>query len=151
MNTRRNAAWILEDEIANAGARPSGERVPPLGEDANLKQAPVSPPPLTDGDIISYLIQLSHAANIQSQAMMSQANLKVVPRPHQQVTNMASRLRDFTRMNLSTFCGSKVDEYPHEFIDEMSKILFAMGFSTSEMFELATYQLKDVAQAWFVQ
>ena len=26
-----------------------------------------------------------------------------------------------------------------------------MGFSTSEKVELATYQLKDVAQAWYVQ
>ena len=64
---------------------------------------------------------------------------------------MASRLRDFTQMNPPTFYGSKVKEYPQEFIDEVYKILLGMGFSTSEKAEVATYQLKDMAQAWFVQ
>ena len=64
---------------------------------------------------------------------------------------MASRLRDFFRMNSPTFYGSKVDEDPEEFIDEVYKILYAMGVSSSEKVELATYQLKDVAQTWFLQ
>ena len=54
-------------------------------------------------------------------------------------------------MNPLTFYGSKVDEDPQQFIDEVSKILLSMGLSTSEKAELATYQLKDVAQEWFVQ
>ena len=64
---------------------------------------------------------------------------------------MASRLRDLARMNPPTFYESKVEENPQEFIDEVFKILLAMGLSTSEKAELATYQLKDVAQAWYVQ
>ena len=64
---------------------------------------------------------------------------------------MASRLRDFNRMNPPTFFGSKIGEDPNEFIDEVYKILFAMGLSTIEKDNLATYQLKDVARAWFVQ
>ena len=64
---------------------------------------------------------------------------------------MASHLRDFTRMNPLTFYGYKVDEDPQEFIDEVYKILYAMGVSSSEKAELATYQLKDVAQTWYVQ
>ena len=63
---------------------------------------------------------------------------------------MASRLRDFTRRNLPTFYGSKVEEYAKEFIYEIYKILYAMGLATSEKAELATYQLKDVAQEWYV-
>ena len=54
-------------------------------------------------------------------------------------------------MNPPTFYGSKVDEEPQEFIDEVYKILHAMGVSSSEKVELATYQLKDVAQTWYVQ
>ena len=54
-------------------------------------------------------------------------------------------------MNPPTFYGSKVDEDPQEFIDEVYKILYAMGVSSSEKAELATYQLKDVAQTWYVQ
>ena len=53
-------------------------------------------------------------------------------------------------MNPPTFYGSKVEEDPQEFINKVYKILLAMGLSTSEKAELATYQLKDVAQAWFV-
>ena len=58
---------------------------------------------------------------------------------------------DFTRINPPTFYRSKVEEDPQEFIDEIYKILYVVGLSTSEKAELATYQLKDVAQAWYVQ
>ena len=45
-------------------------------------------------------------------------------------------------MNPHTFYGSMVDENPHEFIYEVSKI--PMGLFTSEKAELDTYQLKDM-------
>ena len=64
---------------------------------------------------------------------------------------MASRLRDLARMNPPTFYESKVEENPKEFIDEVFKILLAMGLSNSEKTELATYQLKDVAQTCYFQ
>ena len=54
-------------------------------------------------------------------------------------------------MNPPTFYGSKVDEDPQEFIVEVYKILYAMGVSSSEHAELATYQLKDVTQTSYVQ
>ena len=54
-------------------------------------------------------------------------------------------------MNPPTFYGSKVEEDPQEFINKVYKILLAMGLSTSEKAGLATYQLKDMDQAWFVQ
>ena len=56
MNTRRNDARRHEEEIANEGDPPRGEHVPPLEEDANMEEAPVHPPPLTDGDIRAALI-----------------------------------------------------------------------------------------------
>ena len=54
-------------------------------------------------------------------------------------------------MNPPTFYGSMVEEDPQEFIDEVYKILLDMGLSKSEKAELATYQLKDVSQACYVQ
>ena len=54
-------------------------------------------------------------------------------------------------MNPPTFYGSKIEEEPQEFIDEVYKILFAMGLPTSEKAELPTYQLKNVDQAWDAQ
>ncbi|XP_069149754.1 uncharacterized protein [Solanum lycopersicum] len=61
---------------------------------------------------------------------------------------MADRLRDFTRMNPPIFTGAKTSEDPQEFIDEVHKILVAMGATDNEKLELASYQLKDVAQTW---
>ena len=83
--------------------------------------------------------------------MTAQANRKVVPYHHQQVTMMASCLRDFTRMKSSTFYWSKVEEESKEFIDEFYKILYALGLTTSKKAKLSTYQLKDVAQTWYIQ
>ncbi|TMX03162.1 hypothetical protein EJD97_017964 [Solanum chilense] len=97
MNTRRNVARRLEEEIANAG-------VPPHGA----------------------IITQAQAASTQAQAMTTQANREVVPRAHQKVATMDSHLRDFTQMNPHTFYGSKVEEDPQEFIDEIYKILYAM-------------------------
>ena len=50
--------------------------------------------------------------------MTTQSNQDIAPRPHQQVNNMASRLRDFSQMNPPTFYGTNVDEEPQEFTDE---------------------------------
>ena len=82
--------------------------------------------------------------------MMAQANRDVAPRPHQQVITTASRLRYFTRINPPIFYGSKVDKDPQEFLDEVYKVLYAMGVSSSENAELASYQLKDMAQTGYV-
>ena len=41
-------------------------------------------------------------------------------------------------MNPPTLYGSKVEEDPQEFIDEIYKILLSMGLTTSEKAELAT-------------
>ena len=57
--------------------------------------------------------------------MKAQANWDVSPRPHQQVTTMASRLRDFTRMNTPKLYRS--NEYHQNYIDEVYMILYAIG------------------------
>ncbi|XP_069144491.1 uncharacterized protein [Solanum lycopersicum] len=64
---------------------------------------------------------------------------------------MAFHLRDFTEMYPTTFYGSKVDEDPQEFLDEVYKALYVIRVTLSEKAELASYQLKDVAQTWYVQ
>ena len=51
----------------------------------------------------------------------------------------ASRVRDFVRMNPPEFYGSKLDEDPQEFIDEVHKILAIMGMRSEDKAELAAY------------
>ena len=60
-------------------------------------------------------------------------------------------MKNFTRINSLTLYGSKVEEDPKNFIDESYKIVYGMGLNTSEMDNIATYQLQDVAQTWYFQ
>ena len=60
-----------------------------------------------------------------------------------------SRIRDFTRMNPPTLYGSKVEEDPQGFIDEVFYVLDAMGVSSQEKAELVSYKLKDVSKVLY--
>ncbi|TMW80599.1 hypothetical protein EJD97_017921 [Solanum chilense] len=119
MNTRTNVTRRLEEEVAYAVAPPHDDKVLPLDENANVDQDPAKPPPMTEEDMRAILTQKAQSmttqaqpATVQAQATTPQANRDVAPRPHKKVTTMASRQRDFTRMNPPTFYGSKVDEDP---------------------------------------
>ena len=59
MNTRRNEARRLEEEVANVGAPSRGEQVPPLEEDSNVEQKSVNPLPLTDENIRTVVLQMA--------------------------------------------------------------------------------------------
>ena len=61
----------------------------------------------------------------------------------------AARIRDFIRMNPPYFYGSKSDEDPQEFIDQVQKVIDIMGVTSVQSVELATYQLQDVAYTWY--
>ena len=54
-------------------------------------------------------------------------------------------------MNPLTFFGSKVEEDPQGFIDEVFKMVDSIGLNYQEKVELASYQLKDVDQVWYKQ
>ncbi|WMV58380.1 hypothetical protein MTR67_051765 [Solanum verrucosum] len=56
---------------------------------------------------------------------------------------VATRVRDFTRMNLLEPLESKVEEDPREFINEVYKVLIIMGLTPVEKSELASYQHKE--------
>ena len=88
---------------------------------------------------------------VQAQTMTVQANRDIAACPHKQVTTMDSRLREFSQINPPTFYGSKVYEYPQEFMDEVYMMLYDMGMSSSEQAKFGTYQLKDVVQTWYMQ
>ena len=78
------------------GGPPHGDQFHILVDDTNMEQSPVNRPRLTDGYIRVALIQLAQAATVQSQALTTQDNWEVVAHTHQEVTTMASRLRDIS-------------------------------------------------------
>ena len=53
------------------------------------------------------------------------------------------------RMNPPNFHGTKVDEDPKSFVDEVLKVVDTMGVTPREKVELDTYQLKELVQVWF--
>lgn len=58
----------------------------------------------------------------------------------------ATRVWDFIGMDTPEFLGLRVCEDPSNFVDEVKKIFVVIG---NGRVELASYQLKDVAQMWF--
>ena len=54
-------------------------------------------------------------------------------------------------MNPFIFLCSKLGEDPLTFLDEVYKIVHAMGVTSRENVELDSYQLKEVSQLWFTQ
>ena len=66
-------------------------------------------------------------------------------------STITSILKDFVRINPPIFLASKVVDDPHEFVDGVYKVLSAMGVTSREKMELASYQLRDVSQIWYIQ
>ncbi|XP_049399690.1 uncharacterized protein LOC125863705 [Solanum stenotomum] len=80
---------------------------------------------------------------------MEQANRDVVA-PANPIRGMdTSRVREVLKMNPPEFYGSKVEEDPNGFIEEVYKVLAIIGVTSRDRAELAAYQLKDVARIRF--
>ncbi len=62
-----------------------------------------------------------------------------------------SRVREFLRINLLEFDGSKVEEDPNGFIEKVYKVIAIMGVTSVEKAELDAYQLKYVSYILYEQ
>ncbi|TMX04113.1 hypothetical protein EJD97_011538, partial [Solanum chilense] len=134
MNTRRNVARRLEEEIANEGVPPRGNPVPSLEEDVNDDQVPVNPPPLTDGYIMDALIHMAQsittqaqAITTQAQALMAHANRDTILRANQYVGTMESRLSDFTWMSPPAFYGPRLKKTPESSLMKPTRSFMLWG------------------------
>ncbi|XP_069152798.1 uncharacterized protein [Solanum lycopersicum] len=128
--------WRTKDQ-RRGGATARGNQNPP--------QAPAG---LIDAEVGASLAQMAQAIVMHAQAMTAQVNRQDFQRENPLVRSMADRLRDFARMDPSIFTGSKTLKDPQEFVDDVPKILVAMGATDIDKAELTSYQLKDVAQIW---
>ncbi|WMV24726.1 hypothetical protein MTR67_018111 [Solanum verrucosum] len=100
MNTRANPRR-MEEEIVNEGVPPQGlqgDQVR-LGNQGN--QVLVDPQAMTNEEVRSALLMMAQAVTTQAQT-----NRDVEANVNPNVITMASRLRDFVRMNPPVFLGS---------------------------------------------
>ena len=72
MNSRSNVSRILKEKIANEGAPPRGDQVPPLEGGENNDQAPLNLPPLMDENIRASHFQIDQEITTQEQASTAQ-------------------------------------------------------------------------------
>ncbi|KAK4731444.1 hypothetical protein R3W88_024432 [Solanum pinnatisectum] len=128
MNTRRANVRRVEEENVNQGI-PQGNQAP-LDEQAPIDSTNVTQEKFRETMITQAMTAQAQAVTTQSQAITTQpqaitaqANRDVGPN----VNFVASRLRDFTRMNPPMFFSSKVGEDPQELLKEIYKIVTAMG------------------------
>lgn len=123
MNTRRNNSPRFEEENFNEAVHP---------------QAPQNPQvPFEEGAMSN--IEIRSAIHCLTQVLASHVCMDTSVQVNPYANTTASTIRDFTGMNTPTFDGSKVEEDPRRFIDEVFEVLDAMGVSSQEKAELAAY------------
>ena len=113
-------------------------QMPPMG------QAPFVEGDMTNAELRASVMNLTELMTAQAHVFNNhfivQANQGVGPQPN--ASTPTSRIRDFMRMKPQTFHGTKVDEAPQGFIDEVFKVVDAMGVTHRDKAELAGYQFK---------
>ncbi|XP_069152730.1 uncharacterized protein [Solanum lycopersicum] len=116
MNTsRNNARKSFEDNF--------NEAVPP--------QVPHNPQVSIEEGAMSN-VDIRSAIHILTQVLATQVSRDARVQVNSNVNTNASRISDFTRMNSPTFYGSKVEEDPEGFIDEVFDALDVMGVSSKK-------------------
>ncbi|TMW84532.1 hypothetical protein EJD97_024973, partial [Solanum chilense] len=102
MNTRRNRGRRVGE--ADTG----GNQAPPQAPAAGV-QVPVNPAALTDGEVRATLVHMAQAIIAQAQTITTQVTREGAPMENPHASTMASRLRDFTRMNPPVYFGSRTN------------------------------------------
>ncbi|XP_015078416.1 uncharacterized protein LOC107022265 [Solanum pennellii] len=93
-------------------------------------------------------VEIRSAIHSLTQVLDTQVARDTMVKVNLNANTTASRIRDFTRINPPTFYGSNAEEDAQGFIDEVFKVLDAMGVSSKEKAELVAYQFKDVDEVW---
>ncbi|XP_070034609.1 uncharacterized protein [Nicotiana tomentosiformis] len=117
-----------------------GAAIPPLTDTPVPPPASASGPSVFDGDLRRAILMLAQI--VASQAQIS----NVAPTSSRQLGDSASyRVNGFLLLDPPVFTGTDPEEDPQDIIDEMHKTLRVMCATETEVVELTSYYLKDVA------
>ncbi|XP_015075453.1 uncharacterized protein LOC107019477 [Solanum pennellii] len=78
-----------------------------------------------DDEVRATFLQMAQAITTHAQGITTQANREVVPPKNQHVSTMATRLRDFTRMNPLMLFGDEMSRYVAGLSEELEEECFA--------------------------
>ena len=112
---------------------------------ANARNANTTPP--TPEQEVSNA-EFRNAIQMLNQSLTNQNNRVHV---NENDGSVAARVRHFVRMNPLEFLGSQANEDPQNFLDEIKKIFEVIQVTGNDRVELASYQLKGVAQIWYTK
>ncbi|XP_033511183.1 uncharacterized protein [Nicotiana tomentosiformis] len=153
---------VVVDTITDVvGEHPRGENIPPTttphdstipAENAPIPpptDIPAPPPSSTTGPSVSDG-DLRGAIQMFTQIVASQAQrLNATPTfSSHQGDFVSSRVNQFLQLEPPVFTGTKPEEDPQAFNDEMYKTLRMMRATETEVVELASYHLKEVVYSW---
>ena len=154
MNTWRAYTRRLDEDIANVGVSFRGNQHPSLEEITNDDQAPF----FSNRDTRAAFLQMVQGITTQAQAATTQAQdmmNQLIGRWYLEETNMFASwllVRGISQGWIPLlYMVPKWSKTPKSSFDEVYKIHYAVGLTTSEKAELATYQLKDVARTLYVE
>ena len=125
-------------------------RRPPLQRGLNLNKEGQAPPHDNGPEIDEVP---NEVPVVDVNAALAQMANAITMQAGQNVTTPASRSRDFTRMNPPELYGTRVEEDPQEFIDQVLKVVTIMGVTSVERAECnnpalgpKSYRLMDISR-----
>ncbi|XP_060172507.1 uncharacterized protein LOC132603455 [Lycium barbarum] len=139
MWVEREPPMNIEEGESHNEALSNTSSAPPNVEGQGGAPAPI-PPPVASGQ------QMIEAIHLLTQLVAVQPQRQNVSSSDQAASTKA---RDFMSLNPPKFFGSKPDEDPQGFIDEILRTLKIVHASETESVELASYRLRDVAVLWY--
>ncbi|XP_075099214.1 uncharacterized protein LOC142176055 [Nicotiana tabacum] len=136
---------------------PQVEHVEGVEHDEQVPQDPTPPPTTTPTQttISPEVGQMFNAVNTAMEmfkAFMANQNERrdeIPPQSNRQNNSESSRVNEFLKLSPLVFHGSIVNEDPMLWMEGVKKALRVMKAFDDETVELAAYQLRDVADAWF--
>ncbi|XP_070029504.1 uncharacterized protein [Nicotiana sylvestris] len=128
-----------------------------MEHDDLVPQNPVSPPTTTPDQTtvspeVSQMFNVVNSAMEMFKAFMANQNERkdeIPPQSNRQNNSESSRVNEFLKLSPPVFHGSIVDEDPMLWLEGVKKALRVIKAFDDEVVELAAYQLRDVAGAWF--